>query len=140
MRVYDVLKKEYDKLFVFFELLFNNLAVKERLERERKERLVELFNELFKALDISYAEFNTVIWMETEEQKEKLKVLEKQYPELGIKYDGDKVGVSTISLFGTVTGILCGKQFAVRIDNDTGKIIRCGFAKFNDDGGLEIEE
>jgi hypothetical protein len=136
--------KDYNKLFPFFQVVSNELEGKIKKEKEKKERLIQLFNELFKILDISYGEFNRVMWMETEEQKEKLKALGKQYPELGIKCNGIigdmRMGVSVVSLLATVTDILCGKRFAVRNEEGKGKITGCGFVKFNDDGSWEIEE
>jgi len=112
---------------------------------DKIKRLEELFNKLFKIMEISYSEFNTVFKFEGD-KLEAIKKLEKEYPELGlysnIKNGNNFIieGVSVVSLMATITDIFCGKRFGVDIikndrDIENSLINGCGFVDYNDNLG-----
>ena len=79
---------------------------------DKEKRLIECFNKLFGIKPITYGEFNKIF-----KCNDSIFQLEKKYPELGLTGDENK-GFSIISLMATITDFLCGKRFAVIIDND----------------------
>jgi hypothetical protein len=81
--------------------------------------LIKILNTYFYFIQVTYGDFNEVL-MFTGDEKDKILVLEKEFPELGIlkPYDSKENGISFISLLSTITDILCGKRFAILLDND----------------------
>ncbi len=97
---------------------------------EKEKYLEELFSKLFELLDTSYKDFNTIFPLGN--KKEQLRKLEKRYPELGLaNYDEENEGVSLISLFATITDVLCGKRFSVILKDGDSKIIGCKLQQYN---------
>lgn len=115
---------------------------------KKEERLKELFNKLFKILNISYSDFNKIYEMK-DHQLDELMELKKEYPELDLfineykKTVGDVPyvdGVSVITLFSTITQIFCGKKFRIYFkkndrDIENSLINGCGFVDYNDNPG-----
>lgn len=94
---------------------------------ERKERLLDILNEMLKIRTVSYDDLNKVIPFE--EKVNELRELEKKYPELGIaRYDKDDEGVSFLSLIATITRVLCGDSLGLRVE---------GFKDFDDPGVVQ---
>lgn len=95
--------------------------------KDKEKYLIELFDKLFKLMDISYDEFNTIFPIK---DIEKLRELEKTYPELGISnYTKENEGVTLVSLLATFTDVFCGKRFGVIVEKDR-KITGCDLIKF----------
>lgn len=93
----------------------------QEMQKNREERLKELFTKVFKILDLNYYQFNTIYETNGDKRKEIIE-LEKESKVLGLylpdgcKEDKDVAGVSVISLLATITDILFGKRFAVCFD------------------------
>ena len=84
---------------------------------EAEERLLKILNDAWACLPSRciYNEFNaSTSW---EEAFDKLQALEKKdYPELGIVEA--KKGMTVLSLFATITDVLCGKRLAAKVDGE----------------------
>lgn len=91
--------------------------VKESPPDEKEKRLIDLFNKLFKILGIEYEDLNKRIFVAGESRNEKILLLEKEYPELGlIENELGQYGISLVSLLATITDIFCEKRMSVIVE------------------------
>ena len=99
------------------------LSDSEKRRAFKKERLITLLDQLFKIYEeIPLKEFNTQFPCKTDEQRKKLRALEKEYPELGIaKYGTSEEGFSVLSLIRTITNVLIGEELMFTVNSNTKK-------------------
>lgn len=93
-----------------------------------KNFLVMVLNKLLLIHPLVYTEFNRIMTMETDLQRETLLDLEATFPAVGITEISGKVAFTTLSLIATITEILCGDRLAFLLDQriaEGGKMYAC---------------
>lgn len=102
---------------VFFE--YDYAIVRDRYNRGRKKRLLDMLNKLLEIRDIKYDDLNKVVSFG--DKVEDLRELEEEYPELGIaRYNTEEEGISVFSLIASITDVLIGKRLGIDVSHFEG--------------------